>query len=139
MNGIRVICALSLGLTFVVASLAASKPPEPAGRGETLYREICQGCHMPEGEGARGAGVYPALARNPRLVSWEYVAVTVLNGRNAMPPFGLGHAGNAPTLSDAEIADVTNYVRAHFGNRYHDRASADRVAQLPHPGAARDP
>ena len=35
--------------------------------GETLYRSICAGCHMPDGRGATGAGAYPALGRNAKL------------------------------------------------------------------------
>jgi len=34
--------------------------------GATLYRAICQGCHMPDARGAKGAGEYPALAANPK-------------------------------------------------------------------------
>ena len=34
--------------------------------GEALYADICQGCHMPGGVGAVGAGAYPALAKNPK-------------------------------------------------------------------------
>ncbi|MFT4048040.1 MAG: cytochrome c [Solimonas sp.] len=106
--------------------------------GETVYRHICQGCHMPQGEGAVGAGHYPAFAGNPRLASWQYAALTVLSGRNGMPPFGLppDEAGEirTVTLSDAQVADVVNYLRSHFGNAYADAATADGVAALPHPG-----
>ena len=96
---------------------------------------------MPNGEGAVGAGRYPRLAGNAALVSWEYAALTVLNGRNNMPAFGLtatGRAANpstpfyAPHLSDSQIADVVNYVRTHFGNTYLDEATTAQVARLPH-------
>jgi mono/diheme cytochrome c family protein len=30
--------------------------------GEVIYRTVCQGCHMPNAQGAVGAGAYPALA-----------------------------------------------------------------------------
>jgi mono/diheme cytochrome c family protein len=39
----------------------------------------------------------------------------------------------APHLSDAQIADVVNYVRSHFGNRWKDKATSAQVAALPHP------
>ena len=55
------------------------------GGGEDIYTHICQGCHMPQGQGASGAGHYPKLAGDPALISWEFVAVTVLGGRNGMP------------------------------------------------------
>src|SRR5579883_2612520 len=55
--------------------------------GEAIYRTICQGCHMAEGQGAAGAGRYPALARNERLGVPGYVVAVVSNGMRAMPPF----------------------------------------------------
>lgn len=110
--------------------------------GEDIYRHICQGCHMPHGEGAIGAGHYPKLAGSSTLASWQYVALTVIGGRNGMPAFSAAadQVWDGPTvrLSDAQIADVVNYVRSHFGNTYKDRVSAAQVAKLPHPttGAA---
>jgi mono/diheme cytochrome c family protein len=71
------------------------------------------------------------------------VALTVLNGKNGMPPFGLPAdqvmETRAAHLSDAQIAEVVNYVRSNFGNRYKDRASAAQVAALPHPGKPSTP
>lgn len=91
--------------------------------GESLYRGICQGCHMPDGEGAAGAGRYPALAHNPRLAAKQYPMVLVMNGSRAMP--GFGHA-----LDDAQVAAVVNYVRTHFGNAYGDALTPAEVAAL---------
>ena len=42
-------------------------------------------------------------------------------------------------MSDQQVAEVINYVRSHFGNRYKERVSAAQVAQLPHPTAAAAP
>ena len=53
--------------------------------GQKIYSHICQGCHMPQGQGAEGAGHYPALAGNPALVSWQYMALTIIKGRRNMP------------------------------------------------------
>jgi mono/diheme cytochrome c family protein len=107
--------------------------------GEQIYDHICQGCHMSGGQGAIGAGAYPKLAANKKLVSWEFVALTVLNGRNGMPPFGLpveqASHSRAVHLSDAQIADVVNYVRSHFDNVYQANVTAKLVAALPHPAA----
>ena len=70
--------------------------------------------------------------------SWQYVAITVLNGKNGMPAFGLPADQVMETrtvhLSDAQIADVVNYVRSSFGNRHKDKIAASQVAALPHPG-----
>ena len=107
--------------------------------GQQIYEHICQGCHMPGGQGAIGAGSYPKLAGDKNFVSWQFVALTVLNGRNGMPPFGYpgGEAARsgAPHLSDAQIADVVNYVRGHFGNAYKPEITAKQISLLPHPAA----
>jgi mono/diheme cytochrome c family protein len=112
-------------------------------RGAEIYTHICQGCHMPQGQGAIGAGHYPKLAGNPALASWQFVALTVLGGRNGMPPFGLpaDRAQELRTvhLSDAQVADVVNYVRTHFGNTYQDEVTASHVATLPHPDTVAAP
>ena len=132
--------ALSLALLGTVGT-AAWADTSPTDVGEHIYSTICQGCHMSKGEGAVGAGFYPKLAGDPALASWQYVAVTVLNGRHGMPAFGK-FPGMAPetafmsgTLSDTEIAGVVNYVRSHFGNSFKDEATAKDVAVLPHPGS----
>lgn len=105
--------------------------------GAEIYSHICQGCHMPEGRGAIGAGRYPKLAGDPALVSWQYAAIRVLNGKGGMPAFGLPTAQaleiRAVHLSDAQVADIVNYVRNNFGNRYGGRVTAREVAALPHP------
>jgi mono/diheme cytochrome c family protein len=81
--------------------------------GEAIYRGVCQGCHMADAKGATGAGRYPALAGNAKLASAGYVLTMVMNGHKGMPPFR-GH------FTNEQIADVVNYVREHFGNRYRD-------------------
>src|ERR1700722_577181 len=130
--------ASSLGL---VAGLAAAAIPavmaQPvdvrfgnparfmATTGEALYSDICQGCHMPGGTGAVGAGAYPALASNPNLESAAYPLGLVINGRNGMPAFG-------DSLTDQQVAAVVNYVRTHFGNRFADEVqAADAKAARP--------
>jgi mono/diheme cytochrome c family protein len=97
----------------------------PHATGAQIFTHICQACHMPDGKGAVGAGHYPALAGNPKLASAAYPVVMVVNGRGAMPAFGGG-------LSDAQIADVVNYVRTHFGNAYTDTLKAEDVTPF-HP------
>ncbi len=108
--------------------------------GAEIYSHVCQGCHMPEAQGAVGAGRYPKLAGDPQLASWEFVALTVVGGRSGMPAFGRQGAEPLAFLSarldDGEIARVVNYVRSHFGNRYKETITAGDVAKLPHPGAA---
>lgn len=93
--------------------------------GEQVYRTVCQGCHMPSGEGALGGGEYPALAGNPKLAAAPYVAMMVLDGRAGMP--GLGQM-----LSDQQVAEVTHYIRTHFGNDYPEAMTANDVKAMRH-------
>jgi mono/diheme cytochrome c family protein len=105
--------------------------------GQQIYEHICTSCHMTGGQGAVGAGFYPKLSGDQKLVSWEYAAITVLNGRNGMPPFGLppdqAQQTRAVQLNDAQVADVVNYVRSHFDNKFKPSITAKQVAALPHP------
>jgi mono/diheme cytochrome c family protein len=102
--------------------------------GGQIYEHICRGCHMPDAGGAVGAGHYPALTKDPALVSRQYMALTILMGRRNMPAFGAGHAigfgGPAAVLSEAQIAAVINYVRSHFGNHYKDQITPAEVKAL---------
>jgi mono/diheme cytochrome c family protein len=91
--------------------------------GESLYRAVCQSCHMPDGQGAQGAGMYPALAGNTKLAASRYPAYNVLQGRKGMPAFKY-------MLSDEQIAEVTNYVRTHMGNAYKDPITAADVKAM---------
>ncbi len=88
--------------------------------GKKLFESICQGCHMPDAKGAKGAGMYPALAGNPKLIAPAYAEYVVLNGLRGMPDIG-------KHLTDAQVAAVVNYVLTHFGNASSAQATADEV------------
>jgi mono/diheme cytochrome c family protein len=144
----RCIVALVLGVAATrMAGADDSAFTSTAGAGALggaeIYTHICQGCHMPQGQGAVGAGHYPKLAGDPALVSWQYVALTVLQGKDGMPPFGLPANQVFETrtvhLSDSQIADVVNYIRGNFSNHYKASVTAAEVASLPHPGTAVKP
>jgi mono/diheme cytochrome c family protein len=93
-----------------------------ADTGAEIYQHVCQGCHMPGGRGAMGAGAgFPALAKNPKLEIAGYPVSMVLNGNGGMPWFN-------GALSDQQIANVVNYVRTHFGNAYKDAVTPADVA-----------
>lgn len=93
--------------------------------GADLYHSICQGCHMPNAQGAVGAGAYPPLAHDRRLRVALYPVSIVLNGRKAMPAFG-------DALSDAQIANVVNYIRTSFGNHYRHAITPAQVKSMRH-------
>lgn len=101
------------------SSVAGAMQPMP--NGEAVYRHVCQGCHMPDGKGAEGAGArFPALAGNPKLADGDYPVYVILNGYGGMPWFG-------GLLSDKQVADVVNYVRTHFGNHFGDPVKPEDV------------
>jgi len=127
----RALLAVAL-LSFALPAMAGETAHTPVfstgdvfdeATGETLYAGICQGCHMPNGQGAAGAGRYPALAKNPKLEASGYPVTMVLRGFNGMPTF-------AERLTDAQVAQVVNYVRTHFGNSYADAVKPEDVKAL---------
>src|ERR1700759_2263762 len=88
--------------------------------GQAIFTNVCQGCHMPQAQGAVGAGMYPALAKDDKLETAGYPVAIVTHGQKAMPAFG-------PLLNDQQIADVVNYVRTNFGNKYKDKVKPEDV------------
>lgn len=100
--------------------------PPPDGQhfvqqgGAQLYQAICRVCHMPQRQGAQGAGFYPALANNPRFASSAYPTYVVLAGLRGMPLF-------AERLTDQQVAEVVNYVRTNFGNTSQDAVTPKSV------------
>jgi mono/diheme cytochrome c family protein len=137
------LCVVSAAGAHADDSLFTSAAGVENFNGEQIYEHICSGCHMSGGRGAVGAGFYPKLSGDKKLVSWEYAALTVLNGRNGMPAFGLpadqAQQTRAVQLSDAQIADVVNYIRSHFDNKFKATVTAKGVAALPHPASIATP
>ena len=117
-------------------ALAADVPANNAGMsqgwefseqgGADLFRNVCAGCHQPDAKGAVGAGAYPSLVADKKLVSSNFMLAVLLGGLKGMPPVG-------DMMSDPQVADVINYVRTHFGNSYMDPVSAADVAAARRP------
>lgn len=153
-SGIRSIAAALCMASGLCASGHASAAQSGSGlvdpqhlahaSGQVVYRHVCQACHMPDGRGATGAGRFPSLAENPKLVSADYMIAVVLMGRSNMPSFRprpdlSGFAAMTHvTLTDTEIARVANYVRTHFGNHYADLVTPAQVAAM-HPAKEASP
>jgi mono/diheme cytochrome c family protein len=93
-----------------IAGSATNKTAPPV-TGEQVYQQVCQACHMADAKGGTGAGMIPALAKNPKLAEAGYPIGMVLQGRGAMPSL-------TDLLGPAQIAGVVTYVRTHFGNNY---------------------
>ncbi len=124
-------CTAFLALLFALAIAPDSLADPPAATlsrgfkfaeqtGEALYTNACQACHMSRGEGAVGAGRYPALANNEKLKAGGYPIYAILHGQRGMSPFGR-------MMSDDQVAAVVNYVRTHFGNNYTDAVTPQDV------------
>jgi cytochrome c5 len=91
--------------------------------GEKMYRRVCAACHMADATGAVGAGIYPSLVKNEKLAASGYPLLLIVKGMNGMPPIG-------EMMSDQQVADVVNYIRTHFGNKYKDAISAEDVKAM---------
>ena len=126
--------ALLLGMLLVGAAVSPAVAQSADGSfsnpsrfvprdGATLYRPSCQACHMAAGQGAAGAGIYPALAKNVKLRTAPYPLFVVTNGQKGMPPFG-------PMMDDEQIAAVVNFIRGNLGNDYKDAVSASDVKAI---------
>jgi mono/diheme cytochrome c family protein len=113
------------------SALRSGKPaPEPKrAAAATLYMDHCGGCHQAGGRGM--PGVFPPLAGNGVVVASDPANIlkVVLEG---VPPQGkyIPMPGFASTLSDAQIADIANYIRTSWGNASAPNSSAAMVAKL---------
>lgn len=88
------------------------------GGGEQIYQQNCAVCHGNRGQGASG----PALAGNTLLQDATFVVRQILNGGQAMPPFG-------GRLNDEQIAAVATHIRTNWGNSL-PAIAAEQVAQV---------
>ncbi len=91
--------------------------------GAALFSGYCASCHQPDGGGSKNQA-YPSLYNNTatgmtnasNLISAILYGVdrTVGNEHVLMPKFGEGsYVGQ---LTDAQIADISNYVLTNYGN-----------------------
>ena len=133
--------ALAAALLAVALPATAQTPTAPPIRvekghftmkdGEAIYRNVCQACHMADAMGAKGAGIYPALANDKRLTAAAYPIRVVVLGQKGMPAFGA-------YFSDDQVAAVVGYVRTHFGNSYAAPVTTAEVKAQRQPPAGPD-
>ncbi|WP_321928171.1 cytochrome c [Paraburkholderia guartelaensis] len=106
---------------------------DASARGAAVYRDNCMACHRSDGRGY--TRVFPALGGNPVVQGKDptslihvLLAGSALEGTQSapssftMPPFGW-------RLSDQEVADVSTFVRASWGNTGAS-VSAEDVAKV---------
>ena len=115
------------GLSLCLSALGGAAFAQQGGvyaeqTGEEIYKGICQGCHMPDGKGATGAGAYPSLVGDKKFAAKAYPALIIIKGQKAMPSFSV--------FSDAQTAEVVNYIRSNFGNKFKDVLKPEEVKVL---------
>jgi len=93
---------------------------ESMKRGKEVYTLHCQNCHMENGQGMEG--VNPPVAKTTYLKDTKKNIGIILNGQTGEVIVN-GKKYNAIMnplnyLDDKEIADVLNYVRNSWGNKY---------------------
>ena len=84
---------------------------EQFDRGREVYRNICAGCHQPDGRGLDR--IAPSLTGSPWALAPAEIPIRILmNGMDGaiglMPPVG-------GVLTDEQIASVLTYVRREWG------------------------
>ncbi len=111
-----------------LAPTGAAAPPAPVAvsdkalygtRGGLGYAQYCASCHRPDGLGAER--VFPALARNPSVLSNDPTSVihVALAGWTAAETAGAPHQLSMPgyaALGDDEIAEILTFARQSWGN-----------------------
>ena len=93
---------------------------ESMKRGKEVYTLHCQNCHMEKGQGMEG--VNPPVAKTTYLKDTKKNIGIILNGQSGEVTVN-GKKYNAIMnplnyLDDKEIADVLNYIRNSWGNKY---------------------
>lgn len=129
MKSFIAIVGCAVGIVIATACSVDNKQPgsdhppqdaqRDAQRGKQVYMQYCATCHMATGMGMQG--VYPPLAGAEFLADKEKTIHAVVNGlqgeivvkgetyNSVMPPV-------PGSFSDADIAEVLNYVVRTFGD-----------------------
>ena len=112
--------AFFIPATFLVFIIQDKNLQESMKRGKEVYTLYCQNCHMENGQGMEG--VNPPLAKTTYLKDVKKNIGYILNGQTGEITVN-GKKYNAIMnplnyLDDKQIADVLNYVRNSWGNKY---------------------
>jgi len=112
--------AFFIPATFFVFIYQDKNLQESMKRGKEVYTLHCQNCHMENGEGMEG--VNPPVAKTTYLKDVKKNIGYILNGQTGEITVN-GKKYNAIMnplnyLDDQQIADVLNYIRNSWGNKY---------------------
>jgi mono/diheme cytochrome c family protein len=121
MKKTAIITALSIfAASFFVSFTQDKILKESMERGKEVYSLYCQNCHMENGQGMEG--VNPPLAKTTYLKDTKKNIGIILNGQTGEVVVN-GKKYNAIMLplnylDDKQVADVLNYARNSWGNKY---------------------
>lgn len=106
--------------TFLIFNFQKQDLQESMKRGKEVYTLHCQNCHMENGEGMEG--VNPPVAKTTYLKDVKKNIGYILNGQTGEITVN-GKKYNAIMnplnyLDDQQIADVLNFIRNSWGNKY---------------------
>jgi nitrite reductase (NO-forming) len=111
---------LIIAATFLCFTFQDPDLDESIKRGKEVYTLNCQNCHMENGEGMEA--VYPPVAKTDYVQDVQKNIDIILSGQNGpITVNGKQYDGSMDPmkyLSDKEIADVLNYVRNNWDNKY---------------------
>lgn len=114
------LAAFFIPATFVFLSNQDKNLQESMKRGKEVYALYCQNCHMENGQGVEGLN--PPVAKTTYLKDAKKNIGIILNGQTGEVTVN-GKKYNAIMnpmnyLDDKQIADVLNYIRNSWGNKY---------------------
>lgn len=131
----KILFLLISGLFFGFSSDVVTQQPEmqeSIKRGKLVYDDFCVTCHLPNGQGTKG--VFPPLANSDylmnnregsiRAIKFGQTGEIQVNGityNSAMAPMG---------LTDAEVADVMNYINNSWGNSSKKMVTVQEVSAV---------
>lgn len=102
-------------------------------RGAAVYLDNCAGCHLREGQGELGAFPPLRVSSAVQAKSPDTLIGVILQGAHAPvtrgEQTGLSMQSFADHLDDAQIADLTTYIRNAWGN-HAAPVDADHVSDL---------
>ena len=127
--GAFILAALIAGSAFI-QTYDLSKSIE---RGKEIYTMYCQNCHMMDGKGVSGA--FPPLAKADYLKKpVETFIDIILKGQSGeITVNSIKYNVQMPAqnyLTDEQIADVVNYARNSWGNKFSVAVTPLQVKKL---------
>ena len=99
--------------------------------GKEIYADFCLQCHMPNGEGVKGA--FPPLDNSDYLENIDKSILAIKYGlKGPIKVNGISYNGNMINqgLDEEEIADVMNYILRSWGNTSTVEITEEKVASI---------